>query len=163
MDALGLRPVKVNTRGTGSEQSPPRMLLALLIYSYATGIFGRRRIEQSTCDSVPVRLLAADTHPDHDTLCTFRRQNQDLLTETFVKVLQLAQHLKVLRLGQLTVAADGTKVLASASKHSAVSHGRAGEMITPLELEVRHGRILTQPPRQGGAAAPPKLLPEQAQ
>ena len=137
VDALDLRQVKVNTRGTGSEQYPPHMLLALLIYSYATGTFGSRRIEQSPHDSVPVRLLTADTHPDHDTLCTFRRENQALLTESFVKVLQLAQHLKVLQFGQLTVAADGTKVLANASKHSAVSYERAGEMIAQLELEVR--------------------------
>jgi transposase len=137
VDALELRQVKVNTRGTGSEQYPPPMMLGLLIYSYATGIFGSRRIEQSTYDSVPVRLLTADTHPDHDTLCTFRRENQALLTESFIKVLQLAQQLKVLKFGQLTVAADGTKVLASASKHSAVSYERAGEMIAQLELEVQ--------------------------
>lgn len=137
VEALDLRQVRVNTRGTGSEQYPPHMLLGLLLYSYATGTFGSRRIEQSTYDSVPVRLLTADTHPDHDTLCTFRRENQALLTESFVKVLQLAQHLKVLKFGQLTVAADGTKVLASASKHSAVSYGRAGEMIEQLELEVQ--------------------------
>ena len=137
VDALDLRQVKVNIRGTGSEQYPPPMLLGLLIYSYATGIFSSRRIEQSTYDSVPVRLLTADTHPDHDTLCTFRRENPALLTESFVKVLQLAQQLKVLKFGQLTVAADGTKVLASASKHSAVSYERAGEMIAQLELEVQ--------------------------
>lgn len=137
VDALDLRQVRVNTRGTGSEQYPPHLLLGLLVYSYATGTFGSRRIEQSTYDSVPVRLLTADTHPDHDTLCTFRRENQALLTESFVKVLQLAQQLKVLKFGQLTVAADGTKVLANASKHSAVSYQRAGEMIEQLELEVK--------------------------
>ena len=85
VDALDLRQVKVNLRGTGSEQYPPHMLLALLIYSYATGTFGSRRIEQSTHDSVPVRLLTADTHPDHDTLCTFRRENKALLSESFVR------------------------------------------------------------------------------
>jgi len=137
VDALDLRQVKVNTRGTGSEQYPPPMLLALLIYSYATGTFGSRRIEQSTHDSVPVRLLTADTHPDHDTLCTFRRENAALLTASFVQVLQLAQRLQLLKFGQLTVAADGTKVLAHASKHSAVSYQRAGEMIVQLELEVQ--------------------------
>lgn len=137
VDALDLRHVRVNHRGTGSQQYPPHTLLALLIYSYATGIFGSRRIEQSTYDSVPVRLLCADTHPDHDTICTFRRQNKELLTESFVKVLQLAQELKVLRFGQLTVAADGTKVMANASKHSAVSYERAGEMITQFEVEVQ--------------------------
>ena len=75
-------------------------------------------------------------NPDHDTICAFRRQNQALLHESFVQVLQLAQQLKLLQFGQLTVAAAGTKVLASASRHSAVSYARAGETITQLELEV---------------------------
>jgi transposase len=134
---LDLRRVKVNERGTGSEQYPPTMLLALLIYSYATGNFSSRRIEQSTYDSVPVRLLTADTHPDHDTICAFRRENKSLLTESFVKVLQLAQQLEVLQVGQITVAVDGTKVLANASKHAAVSYERAGQMIAQLETEVQ--------------------------
>jgi transposase len=134
--ALDLRQVKVNERGTGSEQYPPTMMLALLIYSYATGTFGSRRIEQSTHDSVPVRLLTADTHPDHDTICAFRRENTALLTESFVNVLQLAQELKVLQFGQITVAVDGTKVLATASKHAAVSYERAGQMIGQLAGEV---------------------------
>src|SRR5437867_165640 len=134
---LDLCQIQVNERGTGSEQYPPTMLLALLIYSYATGTFSSRRIEQSTYDSVPVRLLTADTHPDHDTICTFRRENKALLTESFVKVLQLAQQLKVLQVGQITVAVDGTKVLANASKHSAVSYQRAGQMMEQLEVEVQ--------------------------
>jgi hypothetical protein len=113
------------------------MMLALLIYSYATGTFSSRRIEQSTYDSVPVRLLTADTHPDHDTICSFRRENRALLSESFVKVLQLAQQVNVLQFGQITVAVDGTKVLAHASKHSAVSYERAGERIAQLELEVQ--------------------------
>ncbi len=165
VDALDLRQVRVNTRGTGSAQYPPPMLLALLIYSYATGTFGSRRIEQSTHDSVPVRLLTADTHPDHDTLCTFRRENQPLLTESFVKVLQLAQQLKVLKVGQLTVAADGTKVLASASKHSAVSYAHAGEKIAQLELEVQ--QLLTKAeqadatPLQDGLTIPAEITRRQ--
>ena len=137
VEALDVRQVKVNTRGTGSEQYPPSMLLGLLIYSYATGLFSSRRIEQSTYESVPVRLLTADTHPDHDTLCSFRRENQGLLSESFVKVLQLAEQLKLLKVGQLTVAVDGTKVLANASKHSAVSYERARELSAQLELEVQ--------------------------
>jgi transposase len=137
VEALDLRQVQVNKRGTGDEQYPPSMMLALLIYCYASGIFGSRRIEQSTYDSVPVRLITADTHPDHDTICTFRRENKALLAESFVKVLQLAQELKVLKVGQITTAVDGTKVLANASKHSAVSYERAGEMIAQLELEVQ--------------------------
>ena len=160
--SLDLTQVRGNTRGTGSEQYPPAMLLALLLYSYATGTFSSRRIEQSTYDSVPVRLLTADTHPDHDTLCTFRRANQALLSESFVKVLQLAQELKLLQVGQLTVAADGTKVLANASKHSAVSYQRAGEMIAELELEVQ--QLLTKAeqadstPLQEGLTIPDEIV-----
>ena len=163
--ALDLRRVKVNERGTGSEQYPPTMMLALLIYSYATGTFGSRRIEQSTHDSVPVRLLTADTHPDHDTICTFRRENQALLTESFVQVLQLAQQLKVLQVGQITVAVDGTKVLANASKHSAVSYERAGQMIAQLELEV--GQLIAKAeqadstPLQDGLTIPQEITRRQ--
>ncbi len=137
VDSIDLRAVNVNTRGTGDAQYPPAMLLGLLIYSYATGVFGSRRIEQSTYDNVAVRLITADTHPDHDTLCTFRRENKALFTESFVKVLALAQELKLARFGQITVSADGTKVAANASKHAAVSYQRAGETIAQLELEVQ--------------------------
>jgi len=85
VEELDLRQVRVNERGTGSEQYPPRMLLALLLYCYATGLFSSRRIEQASWDSVPVRLICGDTHPDHDTICTFRRENKALLEETFVR------------------------------------------------------------------------------
>jgi hypothetical protein len=95
-----------------------------------------RRIEQSTYEHVPVRLLSADTHPDHDTICPFGRENPALLSESFVKVLPLAQRVHVLQFGQITVAVGGTKVLAHASKPSAVSCERVGEMIAQLELEV---------------------------
>jgi len=134
---MDLRRIKVNERGTGSEQYPPRMLLTLLLYCYATGVFSSRRIEQATSDSVPVRMMCGDTHPDHDTICTFRRENKALLQETFVRVLELAQALKFLQVGQITVAVDGTKVLAHASKHSAVSYEQAGKTIEQLDLEVK--------------------------
>ena len=137
VEEVNLRQVRINERGTGSEQYPPRMLLALLLYCYATGIFGSRRIEQATWDSVPVRMICGDTHPDHDTICTFRRENKALLAETFVRVLELAQALKFLQVGQITVAVDGTKVLANASKHAAVSYEHAGKTIEQLEIEVK--------------------------
>jgi transposase len=136
VEAVDLRQVKVNTRGTGDAEYPPSMMMSLLIYCYATGVFGSRRIEQATYDNVAVRFITADTHPDHDPICTFRRENKPLLSELFVKVLELARELKVLKVGQIAVSVDGTKVLANASKHSAVSYGRAREMIQELELEV---------------------------
>ena len=137
VEGMDLGGIKVNDRGTGSEQYPPRMMLSLLIYCYAAGIFSSRQIEVATSENVAVRFIAANTHPDHDTICTFRRENKALLEESFVKVLELAAELKLLKVGQLTVSIDGTKVGANASKHAAVSYERAGEQMAQLELEVR--------------------------
>lgn len=139
IDAVGeldLRQARVNERGSGSEPYPPSMMLALLIYSYATGVFGSRRIEQTTHENVAVRLLCADTHPDHDTICSFRRQNRELLTGSFARVLELAARSGALKVGEITVAIDGTKVLANASKHAAVSYARAGEQLQQVEWEI---------------------------
>ena len=133
--ALPLTRFRLNHRGTGSEQYPPRMLLSLLIYCYATGTFASRQIEALTFRHVSVRYLCANTHPDHDTLCTFRRENPALLHQAFVQTLELAAELKLLRVG--TVALDGTKLAAHASKHSAVSHARAGVLVEQLDLEVK--------------------------
>jgi len=137
VEELDLRRFKVNERGTGSPQYPPCMMLPLLLYSYATGTFSSRCIEQNTFDSVPVRMICGDQHPDHDTICTFRRENKELINETFVRVLELAQELKFLQVGQISVAVDGSKVLANASKHSAVSYEHAGKSLEQLDLEVK--------------------------
>jgi hypothetical protein len=112
------------------------MLLALLVYSYATGMFSSRQIERASYENVAVRLLCADTHPDHDTLCTFRRKNGPLLTQAFKQILELSARCGVLQVGQITVAIDGTKILANASKHSAVSHGHAEKTLRALDLEI---------------------------
>ena len=139
MDAVGqldLQSARVNERGTGDEQYPPGMMLGLLIYSYATGVFSSRQIERSTSENVAVRLLCADTHPDHDTVCAFRRQNGALLAQSFAQVLEMAARCGVLKVGGITVAIDGTKVLANASKHTAVSYQHAGEQMRELDLEI---------------------------
>ena len=137
---------QVNHRGTGSEQYPPGMMLALLIYCYATGRFGSRTIEAATFSDVAVRYLCANHHPDHASICAFRTANQAAFEAAFVTVLQMAQHLKLTKLG--TVSVDGTKIQANASKHAAVSYARAGEMIAQLELEVKE---LTERARQAEA------------
>jgi transposase len=139
IDAVGLLDLsaaRVNHRGTGEEQYPPSMMLALLIYSYTTGTFSSRQIERSTYDSVPVRYLCADTHPDHDSICKFRTDNGPLLAANFHQVLELAARAKVLKVGNVTLAMDGTKIMAAASKHSAVSHGHAVEQMQLLETEI---------------------------
>lgn len=124
-----------NHHGTGSEQYPPTMMLALLIYCYATGRFGSRTIEAATHSDVAVRYLCANQHPDHTSICAFRTANATAFQAAFVTVLQLARQLRLLRVG--TISVDGTKLAANASKHAAVSYQRAGELITQLELEVQ--------------------------
>lgn len=119
VEDLDLRGAASNSRGTGSAQYPPAMMLALLVYSYATGVFSSRRIERNTYVNVAVRYLCADTHPDHDTIAKFRRDNLGLVRESFVQVLGLARELGLICLG--TVAIDGTKVLANASKRANVT------------------------------------------
>lgn len=126
---------RVNQRGTGSEQYPPTMMLALLIYCYVTGRFGSRAIEAATYSDVAVRYLCVNHHPDHASICVFRTANQAAFDAAFVSVLQLAQHLKLTKLGSVSV--DGSKIQANASKHAAVSYARAGEMLAQLELEVQ--------------------------
>src|SRR6266852_8409962 len=126
---------QVNDRGTGSEQYPPTMMLALLIYCYATGRFGSRTIEAATYSDIAVRYLCANYHPDHDSICAFRVANKVAFQAAFVNVLQLARQLRLTQVG--TVSVDGTKIQANASKHAAVSYQRAGEMIEQLELEVK--------------------------
>ena len=102
MAELDLRTAPVNERGTGSEQYPPGLLLGLLVYSYATGVFSSRQIERTTYENVAVRLLCADTHPDHDTLCAFRRKNGPLLSHAFAQILELAARCGVLKVGGIT-------------------------------------------------------------
>src|SRR6266700_3873569 len=126
---------QVNDRGTGSPQYPPAMMLALLIYCYATGRFGSRTIQAATYSDVAVRYLCANLHPDHSSICEFRTANEAAFRAAFVSVLQLAQQLRLTRVGAVSV--DGTKIQANASKHAAVSYQRAGEMIEQLELEVK--------------------------
>ena len=136
VEQLDLRTARINERGSGDAQYPPATMLALLVYSYATGTFASRRIEQSSFDNVAVRYLCADTHPDHDTICEFRRANRALLSSAFAQILELAARSGQLRVGDITVAVDGTKILANASRHSAVSYERAGEQLRQVEFEI---------------------------
>ena len=136
VESLQLTTLRVNERGTGDEQFPPRLMLSLWIDCYATGTFSSRRIEGATFTDVAVRFLSGATPPDHDTICEFRRQNRAVLAESFVHARELAQELKLLHVGQITLAVDGTKVLANASKHHAVSYQRAGTQIELLQQEV---------------------------
>jgi transposase len=118
----------------GGEPYAPEVLLSLLLYGYATGVFSSRKIERATYEAVPFRFIAGNLHPDHDTLATFRRTFLPELKNLFVQVLLLAQEAGVLTLG--TISLDGTKIHADASKHKAVSYKRLLEVETQLRAEV---------------------------
>ena len=134
VSGMNLPGLKVNHRGSGSEQFPPKMMLQLLIYCYANSVFSSRRIERATYRDVAVRFLTADTHPDHDTICTFRRENFEAVSEAFLQVLQLARSLGLLKVGAVSV--DGTHIRANASKDKNVRYDRAGELEEQLKLDI---------------------------
>jgi transposase len=135
VDQLDLSRLIGRYRGCGSAAYHPSVLLALLVYGYATGVFSSRKIERATYDSVAFRFLSAETHPDHDTLANFRKTFLEELEDLFVQVLSLAQAMKLVKLGQ--VALDGTKIKANASKHKALSHGHIEKLEAQLREEVQ--------------------------
>ncbi len=123
----------------GSRAYHPATLLAMLVYGYSTGVFSSRKLEMASYDSVAFRYIAAGSHPDHDTLATFRRRFMDEIAGLFVQVLEMAREMKLLKLLKLlklgTVCLDGTKIHANASRHSALSHGHIVKLETRLQQE----------------------------
>jgi transposase len=134
IDDLDLSAMSKSYRGSGSASYHPAVLLSLLVYGCATGVFSSRKLERATYDSVAFRFIAANDHPDHDTIATFRRRFLKEIEALFVKVLLLAREMGVLKMG--TVALDGTKIHANASRHSALSYEHAGKIEAQLTAEV---------------------------
>jgi transposase len=134
VETMELPSLRVNSRGTGSRQYPPTMMLALLIYCYANGMFSSRQIERLTYRDIAVRYLTGDTHPDHDTICTFRRDNAAAIREAFVELLKLAREMGLVSVG--TVSVDGTHIRANASKQKSVRYDRAGELERKLREDI---------------------------
>ena len=134
IDGLDLSAMSKSYRGTGSASYHPALLLGILVYGYATGVFSSRKLERATYDSVAFRFIAANDHPDHDTIATFRRRFLKEIEGLFVQVLALAREMGMLKMG--TVALDGTKIHANASRHSALSYEHAGKIEAQLKAEV---------------------------
>jgi len=120
--------------GRGQPPYHPRLMVKLLVYAYCQGKPSSRKIEQATYEEVPYRVLAADQHPDHDTIAEFRKRHLPALADLFLQVLRLCQAAGLVKLGH--VALDGTKVKANASKHKAMSYGRMCEKEAALVGEV---------------------------
>ena len=134
VERVGIGSFAVPRRIGGKAQYHPRLMLALLIYFYANGIFSSRRIERATYRDIAVRFVAANLHPDHDTIAVFRRSNKAAFEAAFLQVLLLARETGLLRLG--TVSIDGTKIDANASKLRSVRYDRAQELRAKLAADI---------------------------
>ena len=139
----------------GGEPIAPEILLGLLFYGYATGVFSARKIEKATYESIPFRFIAGGLHPDHDTIANFRKTFLAELKELFVQILLLAQAVGVLKLGNLSL--DGSKIHADASKSKAVSYKRLIELEARLRQEVHELFDLAEQADQGELRLPDGL------
>ena len=159
VDQLDLSALTRQYRGTGSAAYHPAVMLGLLIYGYATGVYSSRRIEAATYESIAFRYIAANTQPDHDSLCAFRKRFPEEIKALFVQVLGIARQMKMLKLG--TIALDGTKIHANASRHSALSYGHAQKIEAQLEAEVKEllarAEAADQEPLPEGLSIPAEL------
>ena len=131
---LDLWPLVSAYAGRGSDAYSPGTLLALLFYGYATGVFSSRKMETATYDSVAFRFITANTHPDHDTIATFRKRFLEELKPLFAQILTIAHTMGVCKLGKISL--DGTKVKANASKHKALSWDHACKLEKQIHAEV---------------------------
>jgi len=118
----------------GGEPIDPQVLLALLLYAYATGVFSSRKIERSTYEVIPFRFIAGGLHPDHSTIAWFRKQFLSEIKVVFAQVLLIGHEMGYLKLGNISL--DGSKVHADASKSHAVSYGRLLKLEEQLQKEV---------------------------
>jgi len=134
VDQLDMSAVLGVYSGKGKKPYHPAMLVALLFYGYATGTFSSRKLEKATYDSIAYRYLCANTHPDHDTIASFRKRFLKELEGFFVEILLIGQTMGLVKLG--TVSLDGTKIKANASKHKALSWAHANKLEVQLQAEV---------------------------
>ena len=120
--------------GRGQSAYAPAMMVRVLLYGYATGVYSSRKIEARTYEDVAFRYLSADAHPDHDTIAEFRKRHLEALAGLFTQALLLCEKAGLVKLGH--VAIDGTKIKANASKHKAQSYARMGETEARLKAEI---------------------------
>src|SRR5215216_5612888 len=134
VDRVPLAAFQAKAAASGKPQYHPRLMLALLVYCYANGVFSSRRIERANYRDIRARFIAANTHPDHDTIATFHRTNKAAFEAAFLDVLLLAREMSLLRLG--TVSIDGTKIDANASKIRSVRYDRAQALRAKLAADI---------------------------
>ena len=146
VEQLDTSEIEGKYKGGGSAPYPPKMMLALLFYCYAKGIFSSRQIEKATYELIPVLYITGGTHPDHDSINTFRKRFLGQLQSFFVQILEYACTLGIFQLGDISI--DGTKIQAHASKHKAMSWEYANKL--EVQLTCRSGSIITEVADRGG-------------
>ena len=134
VDQLDLSHLSAVYTGRGSKPFHPAMLVSLLFYGYATGVFSSRKLEKASYDSIAFRYVCANTNPDHDTIASFRKRFLQELTALFVEILVVAEVMGLVKLGSVSL--DGTKIKANASKHKALSWDYANRLEVQLKQEV---------------------------
>ena len=134
VDQLDLRALSAVYAGKGKRPYHPAMLLSLLFYGYATGVFSSRKLEKATYDSMAFKYICANENPDHDTINSFRKRFHKEIEGLFVELLVLAEAMGLLKLG--TVSLDGTKIKANASKHKALSWDYANRLEAQFKQEI---------------------------
>ena len=162
VEQLDLSEITSRYGGSGGRRAyHPVMMVALLFYGYATGVFSSRKLEQATYDSVAFRYITGDEHPDHDTIANFRKRFLGELEGLFKQVLEMAAELGTLRLGRVSL--DGTKMQGNASKHKAI-WGYANKLEQQLAGEVQTLLKLAQQADQEAEAEQQELdIPEELQ
>lgn len=153
---LDVRSIYASYAPEGGEAIAPEILLGLLFYGYATGMFSSRKLEKGTYESIPLRFIASGLHPDHDTIAHFRKTFLPEIQDLFVQVLLLAKTAGVLKVGNISL--DGTKIHADASKSQAVSYKRLGELGAQLRQEVHELMTLGEAADQGDLVIPEGLV-----
>ena len=134
VSGLDVSTLEASYSGGGSAPYPPRMMLAFLFYGYATGTFSSRKLEQATYELIPMIYITGNTHPDHNSINTFRKRFLEEMKDLFTQILLRAYALGALRLGDVSL--DGTKIHANASKHKALSWAYANRLEEQLRAEV---------------------------
>lgn len=134
VNQLDISKIDAQYNASGSLGYPPKMMIALIFYSYASGIFSSRKMEKATYELIPVIFITQGLHPDHSAIAHFRKRFLKNLEDIFVQILLIASEMGILKLGSVSL--DGTKIKANASKHKALSYEYACKLEDKLQQEI---------------------------
>ena len=134
VERLDLSEIKKCYSYSGNKAYAPEILVGLLFLGYMSGVFSSRKIEAATYESLAFRYVAANQHPDHDTIADFRAKFLEELKDIFLHILIIAREMGVKKIGKVSL--DGTKIKANASKHKALSWAYANKLEEQLKEEI---------------------------